>query len=84
MFRKRKINIEQNINTKIKYQNKTIEHIAVYVAIPRYIELYRASLSSHTKYTFIISLVMDKAIKIISVVEPPFYARPPSNQERIY
>ena len=27
---------------------------------------------------------MDKAIKIISVVEPPFYARLPSNQERIY
>ena len=56
--------------------DRTIEHICI--------ELCRASLSSHTKYAFIISLVMEKASKNISVVEPTFSARPPSNQEQIY
>ena len=51
---------------------------------PRYVELCRASSSSHTKYAFIISLVIEKASKNISVIEPTFSARPPSNQERIY
>ena len=83
MFRKINI-IEQNTDTKIKYQNRTIEHISVYVAIPRYIELCRASLSSYAKYAFIISLIMEKASKNISVVEPTFSVRPPSNQEQIY
>ena len=40
-----------------------MERTSVYVAMPRYIELYRASLSSHTKYAFIISLVMEKLVK---------------------
>ena len=56
----------------------------MYVAIPSYIEICRASLSSHTKYGFSISLVEEKASKNISVVEPTFSVRPPSNQEQIY
>ena len=62
----------------------TVEHIFVYAAIPRYIELCGASLSSHTKYAFIISLVIEKASKNISIVELTFSARPVSDQERMY
>ena len=51
---------------------------------PRYVELCRASSSSHTKYAFIISLVIEKASKNISVVQPTFSAGPLSNQEQLY